>query len=162
MTSTEEILAACRATYGTRGLHSLCTIEDNSVDFIWSHTVLQHIRLSEFLNTMRELRRVLRPDGISSHWIDLKDCLGGALNNLRFSDSVWESPFMAESGFYTNRLRYSEMLGLFKEAGFQADVILVKRWDCLPTLRAKLWGRFRNIPDEDLRIRCFHVILRPA
>ena len=162
LTSLDAILAACRATYGTSGLASLRAIPAASVDFVWSHTVLQHIRHSEFLMTMRELRRVLRADGISSHWIDLQDCLGGALNNLRFSDSVWESPFMAKAGFYTNRLRCSEMLALFKEAGFQAEVIGAKRWDRLPTPRSKLWGRFRNVPDEDLCIRDFHVILRPV
>jgi hypothetical protein len=26
------------------------------------------------------------------------------LNNLRFSERIWESEFMAKSGFYTNRI----------------------------------------------------------
>ncbi|MEP6888985.1 MAG: class I SAM-dependent methyltransferase [Nitrospirales bacterium] len=162
VTSSEAILAACRATYGTSGLSSLRAIPDKSVDFVWSHTVLQHIRRAEFLETMRELRRQLRPNGLSSHWVDLQDCLGGSLNNLRFSKSIWESSFMVQSGFYTNRIRYSEMLGLFKEAGFEADVIHIKRWDRLPTSRSKLSRAFRNLSDEDLCVRVFHVILRPA
>jgi hypothetical protein len=160
--STEAILAACRATYRTSGLSSLRAIPDKSVHFVWSHTVLQHVRHSEFLDTMMEIRRLLRPDGISSHWIDLQDCLGGALNNLRFSESVWESPFMANSGFYTNRIRYSEMLELFKEAGFGTDVISTARWDRLPTPRAKLSGRFKALSDEELCVRGFHVLLRPV
>ena len=98
--SQEAILAACHAIYGASGLSSLRAIPDASVNFVWSHTVLQHIKRREFLDTMRELRRQLSPDGISSHWVDLKDCLGGALNNLRFSESVWESPFMANSDLY--------------------------------------------------------------
>lgn len=160
--SVEAILAASGATYGTSGLSSLRAIPDGSVDFVWSHTVLQHIKRDEFLATMRELRRQLRDDGICSHWVDLQDCLGGALNNLRFSESVWESPFMAGSGFYTNRIRYSEMLGLFKEAGFNAEVITLKRWEGLPTARSKLSLAFRNLSNEDLCVRVFHVILRPA
>jgi SAM-dependent methyltransferase len=135
LTSIETILAVCRATYGTSGLTSLRAIPDKSVDFVWSHTVLQHVRRAEFLETMRELRRVLRADGISSHWVDLQDCLGGALNNLRFRESVWESPFVAKCGFYTNRIRYSEMLALFKEAGFEPEVVHLTRWDRLPTSR---------------------------
>jgi SAM-dependent methyltransferase len=162
ITSTEAILAACRATYGTSGLISLRTIPDKSVDFVWSHTVLQHVRHSEFLDTMKELRRLLRADGISSHWVDLKDCLGGGLNNLRFSESVWESPFMADSGFYTNRIRYSEMLELFKEAGFKAEVLSVRRWQGLPIPRSKLSSRFRSLSHEELCVRGFHVILTPA
>lgn len=159
--SVEAILERCHAAYGTSGLSSLRTIPDQSVDFIFSHTVLQHIRRAEFLETMRQLRRQLRDGGICSHWVDLKDCLGGALNNLRFSDSVWESSFMANSGFYTNRIRYSEMLALFKEAGFESDVINISRWDRLPTDRSKLSRRFREFSTDDLSVRNFHVILRP-
>lgn len=49
--------------------------------------------------------------------------LGGALNHLRVLERLWESRLMAESGFYTQRLRYSEMLALFNEAGFRADIV---------------------------------------
>jgi len=162
LTSIETILAVCRATYGTAGLTSLRAIQDKSVDFVWSHTVLQHVRRAEFLETMQELRRVLRADGISSHWVDLQDCLGGALNNLRFRESVWESPLMAGSGFYTNRIRYSEMLAVFKEAGFESEVVHLKRWDRLPTSRSKLDDRFRGLSHDELCVRGFHVILRPS
>jgi SAM-dependent methyltransferase len=161
LTSVEAVLTACRATYGTSGLRTLRVIPDKSVDFAWSHSVLQHIKRAEFLETMRELRRVLRADGISSHWVDLQDCLGGALNNLRFRESVWESPFMAGSGFYTNRIRYSEMLALFKEAGFEPEVVHLKRWHRLPTSRTKLCYRFRDLPEDELCVQCFHAILRP-
>lgn len=96
-----------------------------SIDFIWSQAVLEHIRKSEFLDTMLELHRILRPNGVCSHVVDLKDHLGGALNNLRFSEKLWESNFMASSGFYTNRIRYSEMLDIFHQAGFSVEVVNV-------------------------------------
>ena len=162
LTSTEALLTACHATYGTRGLRSLQAIPDHSVDYSWSHTVLQHVPLKEFRQTIGELRRQLRPDGISSHWVDLQDCIGGGLNNLRFSEAVWESPFMANSGFYTNRVRYFEMLELFKEARLEAEVVSIMRWDRLPIQRSKLSPRFQKLSDEDLRVRVFHVILRPV
>ncbi|HMU56056.1 MAG TPA: methyltransferase domain-containing protein [Nitrospira sp.] len=158
--SVETILERCRACYVTSGLDSLRAIPTGSVDFVWSHSVLQHVRYSAFLQTLRELRRIHRPDGVSSHWIDLQDCMGGALNNLRFGDAIWESSL--SSGFYTNRIRYSQMLSLFREAGFEADVLTIKRWDRLPTPRGKLNTRFRDLSDEDLLVRCFHVILMPV
>ena len=159
-TSVDAILADCRATYGTEGLTSLRAIPDQSLDFVWSHAVFQNITRAKFPETMRELRRVMRADGISSHWIDLQDCLVGALNNLRFRESVWESRLMAQSGFYTNRIRYSEMLELFKEAGFETNVISEERWEKLPTPREKLDDQFRHLPEEELCVQCFHVILR--
>lgn len=108
----EELLAACSADYLTRGLYSLRQIPSASVDLIWSHAVLEHVRRDDFLPILRELRRIQRSDGVGSHRIDLQDHLGGALNNLRFQERIWESEWMSRSGFYTNRIRYNEMLSL--------------------------------------------------
>lgn len=158
----DELLAVYRAHYGTKGLASLRELPENSVDFIWSHTVLQHIKRKEFIDTMRELRRIVRVDGVCSHQIDLRDMLGGGLNSLRFRERLWESDFMARSGFYTNRIRYSEMLRLFQQAGFDASVVAVSRWDRLPTPRARLSLEFRCLSDAELCVSGFGAILRPC
>ena len=158
--SLESVLSTCGATYGTSGLASLRAVPDRSIDYIFSHTVLQHLRRAEFLETMHQLRRVLRPGGVCSHVVDLKDMLGGRLNNLRFSDTFWESHFMSKSGFYTNRIRYSEMLTLFTCAGFRVEVVEKKCWDKLPTPRSKMVDPFRHLPEEDLCVSDFAVVLR--
>ena len=98
----EELLDVCNAHYEVRGLASLRNIPDQSVDFIWSQAVFEHIRKDFSLDTMRELRRVLHNDGVSSHCVDLRDHPGGALNNLRFPKSLWEKDAIANAGFYTN------------------------------------------------------------
>ncbi|MGH6937000.1 MAG: class I SAM-dependent methyltransferase [Methylocella sp.] len=126
--SVAEMLEKCEARYETEGLKSLRTIPTASVDFIFSQSVLQHIRLGEFVETMAELRRVLSANGVCSHRIDLRDCIGGGLNNLRFSAALWESDFIASSGFYTNRIRFVEMLNLFADAGFRAECVAIERW----------------------------------
>ena len=157
----EEILFRSNTTYLTGGLRDLQEVPDGAVDFVWSQAVLEHVRRAEFLPTMRELRRVLAGGGVSSHRIDLADHLGGALNNLRFRRTLWESSTWSSSGFYTNRIRYREMLDLFHEAGFASDVVHVDRWDQLPTPRRKLDQEFRNQPDRDLVVSGFDVILTP-
>jgi SAM-dependent methyltransferase len=159
--SIAEVLHACNAQYETGGLVSLKKIPDKSVDFIWSNAVLEHVRKSEFLATSYELRRILRDDGVCAHTIDFKDHLGGALNNLRFPTRVWESDFMARSGFYTNRIGYAKMLDIFKKVGFDVNIIQVKRWDCLPTPRSRLAKEFRNISEEHLLVQGAQVVLKP-
>lgn len=159
--SLKELLVECGAHYMTQGLVSLRSIRSQSVHFIWSQAVCEHIRRGEFLDTMLELRRVIRSDGVCSHRVDLKDHLGGALNNLRFSDRFWEADFLAKSGFYTNRIRYNEMLDLFKKANFAAEVIKVEHWDTLPTPKAKLSHHFKKLPIDELCVSGFNVILRP-
>jgi SAM-dependent methyltransferase len=155
-----SILERCHARYLTNGLAGLKQIEDQSVDLIFSQAVLEHVRKREFLDTMRECRRILKPGGVCSHQIDLRDHLEGALNNLRFSDALWESEFFVKSGFYTNRIQYSRMLGLFHDAGFQVPFNGARRWDALPTPRRKLAREFQMVPDEELCVSGFDVVLR--
>lgn len=155
------LLARCNARYGTRGLQSLRDIPTASVDFSWSHAVLEHVRKREFLDTMQELRRVMRSDGVSSHLVDLKDHLGGALNNMRIPSRWWEAEWMARSGFYTNRLRMTEMLNVFRQSGFEVQVNAVQRWDSLPTSVRAMASEFQGVPDAELLVKEFDVTLRP-
>ena len=157
----EDILTACRAEYVTRGLESLRAIPSDSVDFVWSHSVLEHVRKREFPDTMKELRRVLKKTGRGSHNVNLQDHLNYALNNLRFSEALWENEFFAGAGFYTNRLRYGQMLDLIRQAGFAVRSTDSGKWDKIPTPREKLTEPFRSLPDDELLIRTCHFVLTP-
>lgn len=160
--STEELLAAYGIRYLTSGLRSLEQIPDASVDFLWSHATLEHVRRTEFRGLAKEMRRVMRRTAVASHQVDLRDHLGGALNNLRFSERAWESRFMSRSGFYTNRIGYSEMLGLIRQAGFEIEVTEVIRWQELPTSRRKMAVEFRERSLDDLLVQGFHMLARPV
>lgn len=160
VTSFSQILDLCEARYLTQGLSSLHAIDDQSVDLVFSQAVLEHVRKHEFLEIQRQVARVLKPGGVCSHRVDLRDHLGGALNNLRFSEKLWESRFFADSGFYTNRLQMKNMLELFESAGFEVDVVDIRRWQALPTPRAKMDALFADLPEECLNIAGFDVLLR--
>lgn len=160
--SLEAVLAACDAVYLTDGLASLDGLPAGSVDFAFSHAVLEHLRLAEFDAIMAAHRRLLAPGGAGAHRVDLSDHLGGCLNNLRFSRGLWESRLMAEAGFYTNRIRYQDMLARFAAAGLAAEVTRVDRWPELPTPRKALAAEFSDLAEEDLLVHGFDVVLRPA
>ena len=161
--ATFELLCERSGTrYLHNGLDSLAALPDGAVDLGFSNAVLEHIRLADFEPMLTELRRVLSsPDGAWSHTVDLRDHLGGALNNLRFSRRLWESRFFAESGFYTNRIRYRQMLSMFERAGFVVDVLQTTRFPALPTLRIRMWKPFRDCAEEDLLVSSFNIVLRP-
>lgn len=156
----DDVLVQCEARYMTEGLTSLQQIEGRSVDLIFSQAVLEHVRKHEFLKTMRECRRILRLEGICSHQVDLRDHLGGALNNLRFSEKIWESNFFTSSGFYTNRIQFNRMLDWFSEAGFRTEVCEIRRWNALPTSRNRLASEFNKLSDDELNVSGFDVLLR--
>jgi hypothetical protein len=120
--------------------------------FCLVHAVLPYVRRQEFLAVLQELRRIQRLDGIGSHRIPIRDITGGNLNDLRFGTQVWESSFMANSRFYTNRLRYLELLQLFRITGFEPEVVRTVRWKTLPTPRRKMANEFALLSEEDLQV----------
>jgi SAM-dependent methyltransferase len=162
VTDFAELCAACGAEYLTDGLASLRALDSASVDFMWSHAVLEHVHRADVDAVFAELHRVLRADGVGSHRIDLRDHFADALNNLRFSEARWESPFVYRSGWYTNRLQMGPLLDAFGRAGFRTEVGQVDRWSALPTPRRRLDPAFRQLPDEDLLVKGFNVVVRRA
>lgn len=155
----DDLMGVCNGQYLSNGLESLKNLPTASVDFVFSHTALQHVRRKDFVPLLAELRRVQRRDGVGSHTVSISDILGGNLNDLRFRQETWESEFMANSGFYTNRIRYHEFLDCFREAGFVPDVYRVARWDKLPTPRSRMAPEFAALPDAELQISGFDVYL---
>ncbi len=156
----DDVLELYNGVYLTDGLRSLQTIPTESVDFIWSNAVLEHVRRAEFEPVMTELRRILKPGGVVSHRVDLKDHLGGALNNHCVSTNLWEKDWFARSGFYTNRISYSQMLDLFERCGFAIEVVQVDRWESLPTAIEKMAPEFQSLDETDLLVSGFDVLLR--
>lgn len=99
-------------------------------------------------------------DGISADLFVLKDRLGGTLNNLRFSDATQEEKLFRNSGFYTNRIRFGEMLDPFKRAGFECHLPRVIRWETLPTPRGKSKCIAHEVPEKGVLVSGFDVVLR--
>lgn len=159
-TDLQSVLSACHAEYLTAGVASLSKIPSKSVDFCFSNAVLEHIPKGDFSRLACELKRLLKPDGVCVHRVDLKDHLGGGLNNLRFSEATWEGQFFNRSGFYTNRIRYAEMLAMFERAGFKCEVVRKATWNQLPIARTALAKEFKTLPDEDLLVSGFDMVLR--
>ena len=159
--SVADVLALCNARYLVNGLAGLRTIPDASADFIFSNAVLEHVRAHEFAATLHELKRIMKPDGTQSHAIDLKDHLATSLNNLRFSPALWEKDwFAARSGFYTNRLRHSEIMSILNTAGYRVDEVTRTTWPALPLTRTKMHESFKRFDDTDHCISEFEIVLR--
>jgi SAM-dependent methyltransferase len=159
--SVDIILERLNSFYLTKGLESLRTIPDGQIDFLFSNAVLEHIRLAHFEELIAETRRVLKPNGIASHVIDFRDHLQHGLNNLRFSERVWESEFMARSGFYTNRLTWRQMDKIFRDAGFSITMQAIQAWPSGPPLKQrKMASPFKDMAPDAFTAMGAHVILR--
>jgi len=157
--SLNNILGMYNSEYLVDGLNSLKKIPSNSIDYIFSNAVLEHIKREDFFSVSSELKRILKNDGVSSHIIDFKDHLGGALNNLRFSESLWESEFMSKSGFYTNRLQCRDIIASLKKLSFICHTESIHRWNDMPTPISSLNEKFSLVPENELLIKDIHLTL---
>lgn len=155
-----EFLRHCNATYLTEGIESIKSLKANSFDFIFSQAVLEHVTKNNFDALLKQTFRVLKTGGMASHEIDLKDHLGGSLNNLRISEQIWESKLFSSSGFYTNRLRFSDILQSFKNAGFKILKIKKKKFKRLPLPKNRLANVFQKYKKDDLKIKEFYILLQ--
>jgi len=158
--NVKEMLSVVGGSYYTKGLDSLQGLESDSYNLIYSQAVLEHVRKEKFEDTMRECHRLLSINGVMSHVVDYKDHLGGSLNNMRFPSNLWEKKwFASKSGFYTNRLRVSEMIKICKDIGFNVHIRDIKKWATLPINRESLANEFKSLSDDDLLISEAHLIM---
>jgi SAM-dependent methyltransferase len=128
-----------------------------SVDFVSSTDVCEHVPEADLAAIFRECRRLLRPGCAFSCRIDLQDHYSyfdsslSRYNFLRYSDGTWRlinSPL-----HFQNRLRAPDYLRLVRDAGFEVvverpsgpDEAGLRQLEALP-----LAERFRNgyTPEE--------------
>ena len=158
--SIQEILNLCNGIYLTDGLSSLNSIKDNNIDFVWSHSVLEHVRKYQFHAIQKELIRILKSNGLASHSIDFQDHLDYGLNNLRFPEKLWESNLFANSGFYTNRIPALKMHSIFEKTGFKIKRKSLGKWIRLPIKRSSIHREFNIYKDAELINRTSYVLLQ--
>jgi predicted SAM-dependent methyltransferase len=109
--------------FWTNGTDDLERIEPSTIDLIWSKDVLEHVYVSELPALLRAQRRALSESGVCVHSVDFADHLSGGLVNTYFPSKVWESKWFRQSGFYTNRASYEELVDMIRQAGFDIEII---------------------------------------
>lgn len=99
-------------------------LPNNSIDYHFSVTVLEHIPLPVIQSIFLEAKRILKPNGMAVHFVDMSDHFQhtdqtiSRINFLRYSESEWNR--IAGNEFaYCNRLRVSDYLSKWKEMGFR-------------------------------------------
>lgn len=123
---------------------------DTPVDCSCSNEVLEHVPPDQLIRLLAALRAVTK--GITTHSIDYSDHYARSdpslsrLNFLRYSDAEWR-PFNSGKQ-YVNRLRHSDYLRMFREAGFT----IVEESSVLgePPPDLKVNAQFRRYEPSDL------------
>jgi SAM-dependent methyltransferase len=140
-----------------------------SVDFVSSTSTLEHIPEPDIVPILAECRRLLRPDGVLSARIDLRDHFSYADSRLspysflRYSPRAWR--LLNSRLLYQNRLRLTNHLRLIETAGFELVAVDADQ----PCERAQeelrsvpIADAFRGYSREDLAAGTAFVVARPA
>jgi SAM-dependent methyltransferase len=106
-------------------------LPDNSIDYVCSSNVLEHIPPTVLARIHRESLRVLRTGGLSVHRFNPQDhycgvdCSITGANFLRYSQRAWR--WYGGTGLaYHNRLRCCQHAALFMETGFDIQISRVR------------------------------------
>lgn len=121
--SGHDILESCGINYHAPCDASETTLANESVDIIYSNTVLEHVPASELNGLFAEFRRILRPNGHIFHLIDMSDHFAhsdptiSSINFLQFSEESFAS--YNTRFLYQNRLRVSDWRQIISDQGFE-------------------------------------------
>ena len=164
--SLEDLEQSWRIEYRAPSDARTTGLPAGSIDCAVSVETLEHIPKSDIAAILKELRRIMRPDGLVLMQIDYGDHFKGfdpsisSFNFLTYSEEDW-APFQSRFQ-YVNRLRHSEYLELFREAGFE---LLSDQPDRRPPERQileRLAPCFKGFSEEDLFTLGSLIVGRPA
>ncbi len=131
-------------------------VEENSVDLIISHSVLEHV--VDLPGTYQALYQWLKPGGWMSHQIDLKSHgVTHRWNGFRAcSERMWNVA-VGRRPYMINRQPASAHLRLMQEAGFK--LVTHQKFSRQDGIRRdELAPRWSDISDEDLNCSGVYVI----
>lgn len=137
----------------------------SSFDHIVSNTTFEHIPGPILSDILKEFRRIITPDGLMTHFIDMSDHYSHfdksitPYNFLRYSSGQWR--WFNNELQYQNRLRMSQYMALHREAGI---TVVEERTngDATQLDTVPLASEFRGFSREDLAVSSGWIVARPA
>lgn len=154
--SLGELLGRARIRYHAPADASQTALDNDSIDLVFSNSVLEHIPRHTIVNLFREARRVLKPGGLAVHAVNCGDHYAyfdkkiSAINYLQYSSAEWR--LWNNDLLFQNRLRPRDFLEIAKQTQF--DILTAKQKlnaklsACLG--RMKIAPEFAEYPREEL------------
>lgn len=128
-TSVNAMLGLADIDYRAPADAAVSGLPDQSVDVVFSNSVLEHVTPTDLDRLMKECLRVLRVGGVALHSVNCGDHYAyfdrdiTPINYLRYSEAEWR--LWNNSIQYQNRLRPVDFIESAQSAGF--DLVVVKQ-----------------------------------
>ncbi len=137
--SVQELLRRGRIEYRAPADATATELPDESVDVVFSNSVLEHVPCETISRMMLETRRVLRSGGLAIHSVNCGDHYAyfdkriTPINYLQFPERSWR--FWNNRLLYQNRLRPQDFVAQAETAGLH---VVLTRYRPRPELLAAL------------------------
>ncbi len=137
---------------------SLAHFSESTFDCVFSSDVMEHIKEDAVDQYLSDVHRVLKPGGVSLHWIACDDHLSHydpletPKTYLRFSQRTWKF-FFENNVQYFNRLQKPDWLQAFDRHGFE---LVDLRTDSIELRTPRIAEMFQQYEMEDLA--CTRVV----
>lgn len=136
---------------------------DESVDIVYSNLVLEHVTPEALVGILRESHRILKPGGLMWHNVDYTDHYSHThpglshVNFLRYGPTFWKLVGQNDI-LYLNRLRRSDYIRAFEEAGFTIEA----RHDhhAMGGKATPLHADFQDYPADEIACTSSRYVLR--
>lgn len=141
--------------------------ETSSIDFITNTDTMEHIPEKDLLAIMKESFRILKPGHGMSCVIDPRDHYAyfdktiNDYNFLKYSETEW-APYN-NSLHYQNRLRHSDYVRLFKEAGFKIvheELVTASAEELKWLSTERLAEQYKHYQPEDLGVKEIWIVVQ--
>ena len=146
----------------------IADVADQSIDFIISRTVLEHIPRAALIDLLRALRPKLSPQGLMLHLVDHSDHLEHADKSLsKVNFLTWSNRKHALVNWLTkegeNRLRHHQYQQVFDEAGYGIAQFSTQLHEPTRALvkTLKLVAPFRGMTPDEISILSSLFVLSP-
>ncbi len=163
-TDLSFLLDKLNITYLT-GNNAVAQIPKKTVDLICSNNTLEHISPQSLENLLQEFGRILKEQGLMSHFIDMTDHFShfdnsiSHFNFLKFEE--WQWKLMDNAIQPQNRMRSHQYLNLFNEYNFITLDIEKIAGNKLELAQIKLAKPYIEMNADDLEVVHLHVICKP-
>ena len=128
----------------------------NSFDFICSNNTFEHVDKEVLKGILREFKRVLKKDGLMSHFIDLSDHFAhfdhsiSIYNFLKFSQKQWS--LIDNSIQPQNRMRFEDYRNMYHELQIPISEENIRKGDLAALSTVNVHPEFAHHPPEALAI----------
>lgn len=137
-------------------------LEKDRVDFICSNNTFEHIPAEVLKSILMEFKRVLRPAGVMSHFIDMSDHFAHfdshitIYNFLKFSSHTWG--ILDNNIQPQNRMRYRDYLEMYRKTGFPVSREEIREGSIPDLEKVKVHPEFSDYSQEELAISHAYII----